>query len=209
MFKRRVPKSIIHKTRDLLWPRQGWRRLGRLYALRLYRLRGSAGSIAAGFACGAAVSFLPAVGLHFLLGAALAWAFRANLIASAIGTVIGNPWTFPFIWLLSWHTGTLLLGLETPESHSLDFAALFNALYEGVITMDGPMLANGVWPVYWPMLVGSLPWAALAWAIFYFPLKRLLISYDRLRNVRRLERLAALTGTAGGPARAQASETSK
>jgi hypothetical protein len=35
---------------------------------------------------------------HFVLSALLAYIARANIIASAIGTVVGNPWTFPFIW---------------------------------------------------------------------------------------------------------------
>lgn len=223
MFKRRIQKRTIHKLRDFFWPRQGWRRAGRFYALKLYRLQGSAGTIAAGFACGAAVSFMPLVGFHFLLGAFLAWALRANVIASAIGTVIGNPWTFPFIWLLSWHTGGLLLGIDTGSGEKLNFAALFSALWEGVITLDMHLLANHVWPVFWPMLVGSLPWAALAWVTFYIILKRLLVSYDRLRAMRRLERLAALTGGGNGndngtgngaglhgePATAQASEMKK
>ncbi|EKV31446.1 hypothetical protein C882_3819 [Caenispirillum salinarum AK4] len=223
MFKRRVPKTFSVKVRDFVWPRPGWRRLGRLYALKLYRLQGTAGTIAAGFGCGAAVSFLPLVGFHFLAGAALAWALRANVLASAIGTIIGNPWTFPFIWILSWHTGTFLLGQETQSAHALDFGAVFAALWEGVITTDAKMLAENVWPVWWPMLVGSLPWALTAWAACYFPLKRLLTSYDRIRTMRRLERLAALTqtgtGTTGGegtgtagpgkPATAQASEGKK
>jgi uncharacterized protein (DUF2062 family) len=214
MFKRRVPKTLPVKVRDFVWPRPGWRRLGRLYALKLYRLQGTAGTIAAGFGCGAAVSFLPLVGFHFLAGAALAWVLRANVIASAIGTVIGNPWTFPFIWILSWHTGNFLLGQETQSAQALDFGAVFSALWEGVITADGHLLAEHVWPVWWPMLVGSIPWACLAWVAFYFPLKRVLTSYDRLRTMRRLERLAALTQTgdgeaAGDPAAAQASESKK
>ncbi|SOD94345.1 DUF2062 domain-containing protein [Caenispirillum bisanense] len=197
MFKRRVPKTFILKMRDFFWPRLGWRRSGRLYALKLYRLQGSAGAIAAGFACGAAVSILPMVGFHFLLAAALAWALRGNIIASAIGTVVGNPWTFPFIWVASWHTGNFLLGGQAQSVHHLDFADLFHALWQGVVTLDGPLLMQGVWPVWWPMFVGSLPWAVVTWLLFYLPIKRVLASYDRLRTMRRLERLAALTGGQG------------
>lgn len=199
MFKRRVQKSTLLKLRDFFWPRLGWKRSGRFYALKLYRLQGSAGTIAAGFACGAAVSFMPLVGFHFLLGAFIAWALRANVIASAIGTVVGNPWTFPFIWILSWHTGSLLLGVEAPDGTRVDFGGVFSALWEGVITLDMHLLATQVWPVFWPMLVGSLPWAALAWVLCYVILKRLLVSIDRIRAMRRLERLAALTGEPAAP----------
>lgn len=196
MFKRRVPKTFFRKMRDFFWPRLGWRRSGRLYALKLYRLQGSAGTIAAGFACGAMVSVLPMPGFHFLLAALTAWILRGNLIASAIGTVVGNPWTFPFIWVISWHTGNFLLGGEAQSVQHLKFTELFSNLWQGVITLDGQLLMQGVWPVWWPMLVGSLPWAALTWIVFYVPIKRLLASYDRLRTMRRLERLATLTGAA-------------
>ena len=75
---------------------------------RVVRIPGSSYSIACGLAFGAAVSFTPFIGLHFLISMGLAWVFRANVIAAAIGTVVGNPWTFPFIWLATYQTGILI-----------------------------------------------------------------------------------------------------
>ena len=37
---------------------------------------------------------------HILLAMLLALLIRGNLIASGIGTVVGNPWTFPLIWFV-------------------------------------------------------------------------------------------------------------
>ena len=54
---------------NIIWPTIGWKRLLRYWVIRITRLPGSVYSISAGFACGAAISFTPFVGLHFILGA--------------------------------------------------------------------------------------------------------------------------------------------
>ena len=40
----------------------------------------------------------------------IAYIVRANIVAAAIGTVAGNPWTFPFIWLWTYWLGRKILG---------------------------------------------------------------------------------------------------
>ena len=90
MFKRRIQKTLGDKILGFFWPTIGWQRAWAYIMLRLARLPGSAYSIAGGFACGAAMSFTPFVGLHFVLSAILAWSIRANIIASVIGTTVGN-----------------------------------------------------------------------------------------------------------------------
>ena len=81
MFKRRAKLSLWSVARNFLWPRIGWNRSTKYVIHRVSRLRGTPYALAAGFACGAAISFTPFVGLHFLLSAALAWLIRANIIA--------------------------------------------------------------------------------------------------------------------------------
>ena len=71
----------------------GWGRVLRYWTFKLKRLQGSPYAIACGFACGAAVSFTPLIGFHFILAAVLAWALRGNIIASAIGTIFEEPGT--------------------------------------------------------------------------------------------------------------------
>ena len=61
---------------------------------------GSAYSLASGFACGVAVSFTPLVGFHLLLACGLAYFIRGNLATALLGTIFGNPWTFPLIFVL-------------------------------------------------------------------------------------------------------------
>ena len=68
------------------------------YKLRLARLPDSNYAISSGFACGGMVSFTPLLGFHFVLAVIFAYLIRGNIIAALIGTVVGNPITFPFIW---------------------------------------------------------------------------------------------------------------
>ena len=92
---------------------------------RVVRLPDTPHRIAAGIACGAAVSFTPFIGFHILLAIALAFVLRVNAVAAVIGTVIGNPWTFPFIWVLIYELGAMLMGLElsAPFAELIDVEA--------------------------------------------------------------------------------------
>lgn len=171
MFRRRIPLPAHRRLREILWPSLGWGRAARYVGHRLGRLPGSPYRIAAGFACGAAVSFTPFIGFHFVLGAGLALLLRGNVIASAIGTAVGNPWTFPLIWTWTFHFGRWLLGEvgQTsiyPEHMSLSFI------------FDRP------WQVLWPMTIGGLPTGVVAWFVFYWPVRSLVAQYQKARRWR-------------------------
>lgn len=180
LFKRRHPLTFGKRVLSMVWPRIGWRRSATYMGHRLSRLPGSPSGIAAGFACGAAISFTPLIGLHFVGAAALAWAIRGNIFASAVGTVVGNPWTFPFIWAWIFSLGKWILGWEAgrelPESVSISFI------------VDYP------WEIFLPMLIGAIPTALVAWIVFYFPVLRLVTGYQkaRARRLRRKEARAAI-----------------
>ena len=152
----------------------GWGRVFRYWTFKLKRLQGSPYAIACGFACGAAVSFTPLIGFHFILAAVLAWALRGNIIASAIGTAVGNPWTFPFIWAGIIWLGTKILGYERGQElpEELTIGTIFEA--------PGTVLL--------PMLVGGLPTALVVWLIIFFPIRRVVGNYQHHRQARRLRR---------------------
>ena len=113
MFRRRHKLHPLDWARNMVWPRIGWRRAYHYWMARMGRLPGTENSLAIGFASGAAMSFTPFVGFHIILAAFLRLIFRGNIIASAIGTIIGNPWTFPFIWIWLYNVG-IWLGFERP-----------------------------------------------------------------------------------------------
>lgn len=194
MFRRREKRSLIGRTRDFLWPRAGWSRAGRYVFHRTARLPGTPYSLAAGFACGAAISFTPLVGFHIIIGGLWAWMIRANVIASTIGTVVGNPWTFPFIWIWIYEFGHWLgFGPDLEGGVAgLDFAAFFGNIMDALLSMDLDYLAATAGPVWWPMMVGSLPTLAVAWLVFYLPLRPVISGYQKRRLERRLKRLEQL-----------------
>lgn len=175
MFKRRNPLPFHKRAGGFLWPRGGWRRSGAYVAHRLRRLPGTPYRIAAGFASGAAISFTPFIGLHFVLAALLALAVRGNLIAAAIGTVVGNPWTFPIIWLWIYSLGRWVLGAEslTALPDDLSFQHIFEHPLE----------------VFLPMVVGGIPTAIFAWFVFFWPLQRTVAEYQKARRRRLRKRL--------------------
>jgi uncharacterized protein (DUF2062 family) len=137
-------------------------------AHRLRRLPGTPESIAAGFACGAAISFTPFIGLHFVLAATIAWIVGGNIIASAVGTAVGNPWSFPFIWAWIFSLGRWLMGMADVGAVPPD------------LTM--PYIFEHPWQVLLPMIVGGIPTALVAWIGFYWPVKRTVAAYQHARR---------------------------
>ncbi|GEO81134.1 DUF2062 domain-containing protein [Pararhodospirillum oryzae] len=174
----------MQRIRETFLPSMGWRRASRYLGHRIARLPGTPRSIAVGFACGVAGAFSPLLGLHFLLAALMALILRGNLIASALGTLVGNPWTFPFLWLASFEVGTWITGnsLGAPPA---DFHHLFADLSTAVSTLDGAMLAKDVLPVLVPMVIGSVPLGLVAGLIAYFPARRLVAAAQASRRGRR------------------------
>ena len=178
LFRRRRKRSIPARLVELLWPRMGWKRAGRYYVFRIKRLPGTPYSIACGFALGAAVSFTPFIGFHFVLAAILAWGLRANLLASAIGTAVGNPWTFPGIWFGVLWLGSKILGREMPELSFSDLSVTM--IFDHFSTI-------GV-----PMIVGGIPAALVTWVIFYIPIRRAIANYQHHRHSSRIKRQKVL-----------------
>jgi uncharacterized protein (DUF2062 family) len=189
MFKRRKHQPVHHRVGNLIWPRIGFRRSMTYIWHRVGRLHGTPHSIAGGFAAGAAISFTPLVGSHFVLAALIAWATRSNIVAGLLGTAVGNPWTFPFIWLWIYEVGHRM-GVGRALAVEPDFVAIFTDLPSVVVKvvisfdLDSAYFDN-VWAVLWPMMVGSIPTFALVWLAIYLFLKPLVATYQAKRIMRR------------------------
>ena len=137
------------------------------YKLRLARLPDSNYAISSGFACGAMVSFTPLLGLHFVLAVIFAYLIRGNFIAALIGTVVGNPITFPLIWGLIYKIGTFLTNIKLHKiTHEINFDMIVNQTYE----------------IFFPMLVGGIIIAPLVWIITYYVIYSFVASFKKRRN---------------------------
>jgi uncharacterized protein (DUF2062 family) len=167
------------------------------YLKRLARLSGTPHTIAAGFACGVMISFTPFVGFHILLGCLLALIVRGNFIAVAVGTLVGNPWTFPFMWLGGYELGKLLLGPDLAGTQPMPWRIQdlpgYIAVAAGQATTDGSLamlqrLANDLSAIAKPVLVGGVPLGIVAGLLTYFPLVRAISAYQDARRRRREQR---------------------
>ncbi len=127
--------------------------------------------IAAGFAIGIAASFLPLNPSPIIVGSAVAWLLKRNVIAAAAGGAMAMLYTplVPFMWLGEYRLGKLIL----PVSHPLvlDQARLWEVLQES-------------WDVYAAMFVGSIIMATPVTLLTYFVVKRLAERWVRQRNER-------------------------
>ncbi|MDJ0684855.1 MAG: DUF2062 domain-containing protein [Alphaproteobacteria bacterium] len=161
--------------REAVWPSMGWRRSFHYLKHRVGRLPGTPHEIAGGFAFGAAISCTPFIGFHIILAAAMAFASRASMLAAAIGTVFGNPWTFPVIFTFTYSLGIRVLGGE-PITFSIETLSLAH-------------LIENFWSIFLPLLVGGIPTAIVVWTAFYFPLRGLIAKYQHARQARRERKL--------------------
>ena len=139
------------------------KRASLFYFLKLIRVKDSKDKLAIGFACGSMVSFSPFIGFHFLLAVIFAYILRGNIIASLIGTFVGNPFTFPFIWIFIYKIGNIFFKNDQNFSLELTFQSLFNQGYDILI----------------PMMIGSLIVSIPIWFISYFTVKFLMTSFKR------------------------------
>ena len=195
MFRRRKPLSVLKQLRAVIWPERGFRRLFAYLIQRIIRLPGTPASIASGFASGVAASFTPFLGLHFILAGALALLLRGNVLASAIGTFFGNPWTFILIWLADYEVGLRVI-------HAFGYGASLHVLSidELVAIMGNVMrflsftgnttladLSRDIEQVFMPMLIGGTVLGVIAW-VSSFVLTLWAVKGWRLHRAKRLLR---------------------
>ena len=133
------------------------------YFLKLIRVKDSKDKLALGFSCGSMVSFTPFIGFHFLLAVFFAYLLRGNIVASLIGTFVGNPFTFPFIWIFIYKVGNVFFKNDNNFSLEFTFQSLFDKGYDILI----------------PMLIGSLIVSIPVWFISYFTVKFLMSSFKK------------------------------
>lgn len=204
MFRRK-PRSYAQIAGDMVYPRGGWARAVRYTLHRLRRLPDGPHRIGRGVAAGVFVSFTPLFGLHLFGSMALAWVIGGNVFASVIGSLIGNPLTFPFIAALSLGLGRWLLGIEGhmgPAAILDSFAAA-----GGELLRNGKALVQGresQWEqleqfsreILLPYVVGGLLPGLAAALLFYF----ITVPLVRAHHAHRIERLARRTRAGQRPA---------
>ncbi|MBT4880322.1 MAG: DUF2062 domain-containing protein [Alphaproteobacteria bacterium] len=153
MFQTRTPKTLLEKAKGYIWPKIGWKRATKYVWLRIVRTQGSPYFVAVGLATGTAISFTPFLGVQIIVALILTRAVRGSITTALLGTLFGNPWTFPFIWVATYKMGLLFLGRPSV----LD-----------VQNLNMAMLWENSWSVFFPMLIGSIPCTIAAWILVFF-----------------------------------------
>lgn len=166
MFKRRRQPGFFARMLRDLWPSTGWVRRGRYLWYRLVRDRNSPHSIALGCACGVAVSFTPWLGAHLIFAWLVCWLLGGSYLAAVVGTLAGNPLTFPLIWAWVYLLGCWLVG-QPPT------------MFE--VHLSWSLLYHEWQAVLIPMAVGGHAMLLPAWIASYWPVKIMVRQYQALR----------------------------
>ncbi len=158
LFGRRHPEKFGSKLRTLLWPRRSFSRSFRYLQKRVLRLNATPHAIAAGFAAGVFSSFTPFIGFHILFAFAVAYLVAGNMASAALGTAVGNPLSFPFIWGATYELGQFFL-----TSRTIDGTAP-SGIGRALTHMD----FASIWtPIVKPMLLGGIPLGTAAGLLAY------------------------------------------
>ncbi|KWT72021.1 hypothetical protein APY04_0304 [Hyphomicrobium sulfonivorans] len=166
------PHNLTERSGALLAPFKewGWLQGARDSIRRMLQQRATAHEIALGCALGAFVSITPLLGVQTLMAIVMAFVLRASVPAAIVGTFIGNPLSWPFIWVSTYLMGLQMVGLEgafDAAAVQRNIELLGNALLD-----PSPQLLDATaalfWPLLWPMLAGSLPIGLLTAAVVYY-----------------------------------------
>lgn len=177
LFSRRSIPGLAERARIALWPRRSWSRSIRYVYHRLRRVTATPHAVALGFAIGVFVAFTPFIGFHFALSVLAAWLFGASIVASALGTFIANPVTFPLIWASTFGLGNWML-----HQH---------VTFTPVDLSDG-ILRNSIehlWPLLKPMAIGSIPIGVAGGVFSYVLVRHAVEAYQARRKLRAVLRI--------------------
>ena len=184
LFKRRKPAGIVERLRIGLWPRRGFGRSARYVVLRLLRLKSSPHRIALGAAAGVFAIFTPFLGLQLLMAGIASWVLRGSIIASVLASFAGNPITYPLIWFSTFNLGSTLIGADT-SLRIMDLQSRAEELWAGLGVMSADRVGaamEGLWPLFKPMVVGSLPLGGLAAFATYMVVKKMIASSNERKR---------------------------
>ena len=140
-------------------------RIIKLQKYKITKIKGFPESVAIGIAWGVAVSFTPLLGFHLIICYLGTWLMKGNLIAATVGTIIGNPWTFPFIFYLDYKVGTTIF-LERINYYEFKIS-FFVEHFEDL---------------FYPTLLGSFPIAVTLWFVTFYTCKNFLINRINEKN---------------------------
>jgi len=132
---------------------------------RLIKIRGEPREIALGFALGIFIGMSPTMGIQIVVAVFFAAILKWNKISAAIGVLITNPITAPFVYSITYLVGAKILGLKKTDilPDDLGGASIFQLLSK---TPE----------IIWAMFIGGavlgLPLAILSYYFSYSAVRK-------------------------------------
>ncbi len=176
-FGRKRKKRLIISILNFIKIFFAFSRTKKYISLSIKRIKGTPQALSLGFATGIAVSFTPFIGLHALLAIFISWIIGGSMAAALIGTLFGNPWTFPFIWYLTFEIGQFInygfLSYQEEFSFKIikkEISTLLVILkniivFANVLELEENVEKLKLIPF---MIVGSIPLVFITWILSYF-----------------------------------------
>lgn len=187
-FGRKKKKKLIISIYNFIKIFFAFSRTKKYISLSIKRIKGTPQALSLGLATGIAISFTPFIGLHALLAIFISWVIGGSMAAALIGTLFGNPWTFPFIWYFTFEIGQFInygfLSYEEEFSFkvikkevSTLLAIVKNIIiFANIFELEESVAKLKLIPF---MVVGSIPLVFISWIFSYFSFLIIFKSYKK------------------------------
>ncbi len=187
-FGRKKKKRLIISVFNFIKIFFAFSRTKKYISLSIKRIKGTPQALSLGLATGIAISFTPFIGLHALLAIFISWIIGGSMAAALIGTLFGNPWTFPFIWYFTFEIGQLInygfLSYEEDFSFKIikkEISTLLLILkniivFANILELEENVVKLKLIPF---MVVGSIPVVFITWILSYFSFLIIFKSYRK------------------------------
>ena len=187
-FGRKKKKTLIISIFNFIKIFFTFSRTKKYISLSIKRIKGTPQALSLGLATGIAISFTPFIGLHALLAIFISWVIGGSMAAALIGTLFGNPWTFPFIWYFTFEIGQFInygfLSYEEEFSFkvikkevSTLLAIVKNIIiFANIFDLEENVVKLKLIPF---MVVGSIPLVFISWIFSYFSFLIIFKSYKK------------------------------
>ncbi len=156
----------------------------RIFWRQILRVRATPHEVALGFAIGVFSACTPFLGVQTILACAIAYVLRVSMPAALLGTVVGNPLSWPAIWSASYISGALLLGQDPSYAtdHLGDTANVLGATLMAPSPEKLDAVVDNLSPFAGPMVVGGLLVGLIAAIFSYYPTRRAVRVFQRQRG---------------------------
>ncbi len=159
-------------------------RFAKFYYTKIIRTPGTPDFVARGWALGVAVGCIVPVFCQLLVAIPLSFICRCSKIGAIAGTFITTPPTAIFIYPVLIWVGNKIINGDLSSDSAAKLLEIFNnsnytftQKWQAFADMGGDLVAA--------FFAGGIAWAIIMVPITYFGVKKLVISYRRVREARR------------------------